>query len=197
MDCTLLVYGGGNGSGKSTVTAHQKPLGHYVNADEIKLHLNCDDKTAALLAEQTREALLEKNESFTMESVLSTERNFNLMQRAKEKGYHVCCIYMLTNDPEINKTRVAMRYKNGGHFVEPETVERRYWNAMALIPRLFEVCNECYLFDNSVDRSLGEPSCIAAWADGVLELFPSSIWPAENLAALISGKYSRNHLQNS
>ncbi len=37
----------------------------------------------------------------------------------------------------------------------------------------------------------------AAMPDGVLELFPSSIWPAENLAALISGKYSRNHLQNS
>jgi predicted ABC-type ATPase len=190
MSRILLVYGGGNGSGKSTVTAHRQPIGHYVNADEIKAHLRCDNLEAAQIAEQTRECLLAENQSFTMESVLSTERNFILMERAKGKGYHVCCIYMLTNDPEINKARIEERAKKGGHFVEPEVVERRYWRAMALIPRLFETCNECYIFDNSLNRSVGEPSCIAAWANGALELFPSPIWPAEKLGALVTGKYS-------
>lgn len=187
---TLLVYGGGNGAGKSTVTAFQQPSGHYVNADEIKTHLNCDDMEAAKIAEQTREWLLAQNESFTMESVLSTERNFNLMQRAREKGYHVCCIYMLTNDPKINKARVAARVEKGDHFVDPETIERRYWRAMTLIPRLFEVCDECYIIDNSLDRSEGKPTCIAAWVNGALELLPSLIWPPEKLGLLVIGKYT-------
>lgn len=190
MTPTLLVYGGGNGSGKSTVTAHQQPLGHYVNADEIKAHLGCDDLEAAKIAEQTREYLLAENQSFTMESVLSTELNFNLMERAKNKNYRVSCIYMSTNDPEINKRRIKERAAKGGHFVEPEVVERRYWRAMTLIPRLFEVCDECYIFDNSLDRSVGEPSCIVSWVNGTLELFPSDVWPVEKLRALVAGKYS-------
>lgn len=187
---TLLVYGGGNGSGKSTAAAYRQQPGPMVNADEIKAFLGCSDMEAAQNAEQTRERLLSENQSFTMESVLSTERNFDLMQRAKDKGYHVCCIYMLTNDPEINKSRVSMRFNKGGHFVEPETVERRYWRAMTLIPRLFEVCNECYIFDNSLDRSEGSPSCIATWHNGFLELFPNVIWPKEKLEALVKGKYT-------
>ncbi len=74
---------GPNGSGKSTITSHIEVIGNYVNADAIKLHLNCDNLTAAQIAKSTREYLLKQRKSFTFETVLSTPRNLNLMERAK------------------------------------------------------------------------------------------------------------------
>lgn len=111
----LLVFAGPNGSGKSTITSGIKIFGEYVNADSIKQYLQCSDLEAAKLAESTREHLLAKNLDFTFETVLSTQRNIELMIRAKEKGYHIVCIYVLTTNPEINISRVKSRISKGGH----------------------------------------------------------------------------------
>lgn len=71
----LLVFAGPNGSGKSTVTQRFGAVGKYVNADEIKKALDCTDMDAAVIAERTREALLNSKSDFSFETVLSTERN--------------------------------------------------------------------------------------------------------------------------
>ncbi len=185
----LTVYGGPNGSGKSTITEQHKPTGPYVNADMIQKHLGCTPLEAAENAEKTRELLLAQGESFTMESALSTDRNYDLMQRARSQGYFVHGIYVLTKNPKINMERVAARARWGGHDVPPEKVESRYRRAMSKIPQLFKVCNRLEIFDNSPNRGEGEPTCIVAWEDGTLELFPNSIWSREELLALVEGKY--------
>lgn len=190
MASILTVYGGPNGSGKSTITAQHKPTGHYVNADMIQKHLNCSPLEAANIAESTRELLLAQGESFTMESVLSTDRNFDFMQRARNQGYFVHSIYVLTKDPKINIERVAARVSKGGHDVPPEKVESRYRRALSKIPKLFKVCNKCDIFDNSPNRGEGEPSCIASWKNGILELFPNEIWSQDELLALVDGRYA-------
>ena len=186
----LMVYGGPNGSGKSTLTKQIPPIGSYVNADEIQRKLGCSPLEAAQNAEQTREALLSEGRSFSIESVLSTPRNFDLMHRAGTIGYRRVCLYMVTNDPEINKNRVAARVAKGGNAVPVDRIVPRYWRALSMLPQLFEVCDECYIFDNSMERGKGEPACIVSWVDGVLELFPSPVWPREKLEALVTGKYT-------
>lgn len=187
---TLTVYGGPNGSGKSTITQQHKPTGPYVNADMIQKHLGCTALEAAVNAEQTRELLLAQGKSFAMESVLSTNRNYDLMQRAHNQGYFVHCIYVLTKNPRINMERVAARVRWGGHDVPPEKVESRYWRAMSKIPQLFNVCSRFEIFDNSPSRGEGEPTCIASWENGSLELFPNNIWSQEELLALVGGRYT-------
>ncbi len=92
----LLVFAGPNGSGKSTITSDMKFFENYVNADSIKKGLHCSDLEAAQIAEATREHYLAENLDFAFETVLSTTRNIDLMIRAKEKGYHIACIYVLT-----------------------------------------------------------------------------------------------------
>lgn len=42
----IIVFAGPNGSGKSTFTDLLKPPVDYINADEIKKNLKCDDLTA-------------------------------------------------------------------------------------------------------------------------------------------------------
>jgi len=53
------------------------------------------------------------------------------MKRAKDNGYFVRCIYVLTDDPNINVYRVLSRLNSGGHGVPADKVVDRYkiaWN---------------------------------------------------------------------
>lgn len=185
----LLVMAGPNGSGKSTITSKMDVIGDYVNADDIKHHLNCDDLTAAKIAESTREFLLKEGKDFTFETVLSTPRNLNLMERAKNNGYTVVCIYVLTCNPQINVERVLNRARNGGHNVPSEKVVARYKRAMALIPQLFKVCDELYVYDNSIDRNKGSAEPILRYKYGQTEILPNDVWSIDMLTKLMSGTF--------
>ena len=78
----VIVFAGPNGSGKSTFTELLKPPMDYINADEIKKNLKCTDLEAAQLAEKQREEHIERMSEFCFETVLSTERNIKLLERA-------------------------------------------------------------------------------------------------------------------
>ena len=83
----VMIFAGPNGSGKTTITRMAKTVGVYINADDIKKSIACSDLEAAQKAEELRESMLEKDEDFTFETVLSTDRNLKLLKKAKEKGY--------------------------------------------------------------------------------------------------------------
>ena len=98
----IIVFAGPNGSGKSTITKMAKVIDPYINADDIKGTNHCTDLEAAKLAEALRETAIEEGKSFTFETVLSTDLNLNLLKKAKEQGYFIRCIYVLTADSQIN-----------------------------------------------------------------------------------------------
>lgn len=123
----LTVYAGPNGSGKSTIT----PKFHkdfYVNADDIKKSEKMTDLEAAQIAENLREFCLQHELDFSFETVLSTERNLNLMQRAKLKGYFIRGFFVLTYSADLNVLRVKTRVALGGHDVPEEKIRSRYKN---------------------------------------------------------------------
>ena len=145
----VLVFAGPNGSGKSTITRMAKTVGEYINADDIKKTTLCSDLEAAMKAEELREKMLCEKKDFTFETVLSTERNLNLLMRAKDNGYFVRGIYVLTIDAGINVARVNAREALGGHGVPEDKIRSRYSKALALIPRLVEVCDILHVYDNT------------------------------------------------
>lgn len=148
----VVVFAGPNGSGKSTFTELLKPPMDYINADEIKKNLKCTDLEAAQLAERQREDHVDQMEEFCFETVLSTERNLKLLERAKEKGYFIRCYYVLTADPMINVLRVRSRVESGGHDVPEEKIILRYDRALALVKDLVKVCDVCHIYDNSGNK---------------------------------------------
>ena len=81
--------------------------------------------------------------------MLSTERNLNLLKRAKENGYFIRCIYVLTRNCNINIARVKSREANGGHGVPEEKIVSRYKKALDLIPEIVKVCDIVHIYDNS------------------------------------------------
>lgn len=93
--------------------------------------------------------MIENREDFTFETVLSTDRNLLLLQKAKEQGYFVRGIYVLTSNVDINVARVQAREALGGHGVPEEKIRSRYDKALALIPRLVEICDILHIYDNT------------------------------------------------
>lgn len=149
----IVVFAGPNGSGKSTFTEYLRPHDMvYINADEIQRVLGCSNKEAADLAEERREACLESYQSFCFETVLSTDRNLNLLKRAKKAGFFIRCYYILTADPQINVNRVSDRVSAGGHDVPVDKIISRYHKALGLVPELIPVCDVCHIYDNSLDE---------------------------------------------
>ena len=104
---------------------------------------------AAVKAEELRKLLMDKNEDFTFETVLSTDRNLKLLKKAKEKGYFIRCIYILTSNYNINIARINIREAMGGHGVPEEKVKSRYKKALRLIPELVDVCDILHIYDNT------------------------------------------------
>ena len=146
----IIVFAGPNGSGKSTITKLAKVIEPYINADEIKRSNHCTDLEAAIMAEKLRESAVSLRHSFTFETVLSTDRNLNLLQRAKSEGYFIRCIYVLTANPTINIYRVKSRAANGGHDVPEDKIRARYARCLALIPEIVKVSDILHMYDNSI-----------------------------------------------
>lgn len=145
----VIVFAGPNGSGKTTITGMAKTVGEYINADDIKRTTLCTDIEAAQKAEELREKMISEKRDFTFETVLSTDRNLLLLKIAKEQGYFVRCIYVLTANADINVARVSARQAIGGHGVPEDKIRSRYSKALALIPQLVEVCDILHVYDNT------------------------------------------------
>jgi len=145
----VIVFAGPNGSGKTTITGMAKTVGEYINADDIKRTTLCTDIEAVQKAEELREKMISEKRDFTFETVLSTDRNLLLLKKAKEQGYFVRCIYVLTANADINVARVSARQAIGGHGVPEDKIRSRYSKALALIPQLVEVCDILHVYDNT------------------------------------------------
>ena len=145
----VMVFAGPNGSGKSTIKRMSKIAGEYINADDIKKSTLCSDLEAAIKAEELREKMILEKKDFTFETVLSTDRNLILLRKAKEKGYFIRCIYVLTNNSGINVARVNARKALGGHGVPEDKIRSRYSKALNLIPQLVGICDIMHLYDNT------------------------------------------------
>ena len=176
----VLVFAGPNGSGKSTITAGVPINGVYINADNLKKEYGLTDLEAAQKAEALRNKLVERKADFTFETVLSTERNLLLLRKAKESGYEVQCIYVLTCKADINVARVRGRVREGGHDVPEDKIRSRYIKALELLPQIIDVCDKMLIYDNSV-----MPSLIFSKDAAGNEYFPTEIWPIEKLKELL------------
>ena len=145
----VVVFAGPNGSGKTTITRMAKIVGQYINADDIKRTTFCTALEAAVKAEELREQMVQQKKDFSFETVLSTDRNLSLLRKAKEQGYFVRGIYVLTSNVDINVARIEAREASGGHGVPEEKVRSRYDRALVLLPELVKICDILHIYDNT------------------------------------------------
>ena len=135
MSKSLYIISGCNGAGKTTASYTVLPdilhCKEFVNADEIARGLspfnpNSVAIEAGRLMLKRIEYLLERNESFSVETTLATKSYINLVRRAQKKGYKVSVLFFWLNSPDLALLRVAERVAKGGHDIPEMIVRRRY-----------------------------------------------------------------------
>ena len=179
----ILVFAGPNGSGKSTITKGIPICGIYVNADEIKRISQCSDLEAAQEAEQIRQMLLNAHKDFTFETVLSTDRNLELLRRAKAQGYEIYAVFVLTNDPEINVERVKSRVQAGGHDVPVEKIIGCFERSLRNLSQLVRIADHTRVIDNSGDK----PHLICEVVNQHLTVWETEEWSKAAILRLFIG----------
>lgn len=177
----ILVFAGPNGSGKSTITQYFDKVGTYTNADEIVAATGMSNEEAAVFADKKRYEAIEAKEDFTFETVLSSHYKLDILRKAKESGYFIKCIFVLTNDPMINVSRVETRVASGGHNVDKDKIISRYYKSLANIKQLIELCDIIHVYDNT-----SEPVRIIRKHKADFSIFPNDQWPVERIVNLIS-----------
>nr|WP_293844957.1 zeta toxin family protein [uncultured Arsenicibacter sp.] len=155
----LYIISGCNGAGKTTASFIILPeilqCREFINADEIAKGLSpFRPETVALEAGRIMlsriESLLSANESFAFETTLSTRSYRNKIIEAKKLGYSVTLIYFWLSSVSLAKERVLVRVSEGGHNIEPEIIERRYYKGIKNLFSLYlPIVDGALIFDNS------------------------------------------------
>jgi len=117
----LFVFAGANGSGKSTIVNFYRRNNLcpqlYICPDQLVPHDKKNDVQEYISAMQEAEKRRIENvtleNSFTFETVLSTEEKLNFLLFSKSEGYFVTVIYVTTYSPEINLARIRKRVEQG------------------------------------------------------------------------------------
>ncbi len=153
----LIIVGGANGSGKSTVAL---PLSErtdirYLGADAIAAKINSQNPADAAF-EAAREFIktlsraVNRQESLIVESTLSGLVLRKWLLKAKQNGYYITILFLYVESPELNIKRIKERVKKGEHFVPTRDVRRRFpranfnfWNSYK------ELADEWILFNNA------------------------------------------------
>jgi len=177
---SIVVFAGPNGSGKSTITKLISTVGIYVNADDIQKATNCDVLTAAQMADAKRNETIDICGDLTFETVLSTDRNLKLLQKARSKNYFIRTYYVLTRSSDINVTRVKQRVDKGGHDVPKDKIRSRYERRMKLIPEVMEVSDIFNIYDNS-DSFVR----IFSKKHGSYRVWATDLWSTDDISALV------------
>ena len=146
MSKDLYIICGCNGAGKTTASYTVLPeilqCKEFVNADEIARGLspfNSEDVAieAGRLMLQRIELLLEREESFSIETTLATKSYINLVRRAQAKGFRVIILFFWLNSPELAIQRVGERVAKGGHNIPEPIIRRRYASGIKNLFNLF------------------------------------------------------------
>lgn len=171
----LIVVAGPNGSGKTTVTSkilHHQWLENsvYINPDIVAQERFGDWNSteailkAAIYCDEWREKCLLEKQSLIFETVFSSDKKVDFVERAVKAGYFVRLFFVCTSSPTINAARIANRVMNGGHDVPIAKIISRYQKSIINCARIIRKINRVYLYDNSVEKA--EAQLLIRYADG-------------------------------
>ena len=161
-DKNLFIIAGCNGAGKTTASFTILPeiisCKEFVNADEIAKGLSpFQPETVAFEAGRIMlnrvNELLKGGDTFAFETTLSTKSHKNKVLEAKEKGYTTTLLFFWLQNVELAKERVKMRVQEGGHNIEDDVIERRYYKGIQNLFNIFlPIVDGALLFDNSFGK---------------------------------------------
>lgn len=156
---TLYIIAGCNGAGKTTASMTLLPeilnCKEFVNADSIASGLSPFQPDtvsfeAGRLMIQRMNELMKQNETFAVETTLSSRHYLQFIQKCKDAGYTIILIFYWLSSVQLAKYRVRMRIKKGGHGIPNKVIERRYTKGLQNFFQTYKnLVDEWTFLDNS------------------------------------------------
>ena len=159
MKKVFYLFAGVNGAGKSTLYNSESLNNDIkntirINTDEIVREIgdwknNSDQLKAAKIAINLRNECFLYGKSFNEETTLTGKTILKTIERAKELGYELQLFYVGVNSTEIAKERIKSRVEKGGHHIENDIVEKRYYESLKNLKEVISKFDKIQLYDNS------------------------------------------------
>ncbi len=167
---TIYMIAGPNGAGKTSFAEQFLPdfvdCREFLNADLIAAGLapfapESQALRASQLMLEQMHGLVERKQSFSLETTLSGRSYSQLIPKWQAAGFHVTLFFLWLPSDDLAVRRVAERVKQGGHNIPEPDIRRRYTRG---INNLFNL----YL-----------PRVDAAYVYNAAVLPPVAVWKSE------------------
>lgn len=145
----LRIFAGPNGSGKNTLMPAFGVVGKFINTGEIARVCGISLNAATKESDRQKYGCLGIGSTFTVKTVLESERTFELIEKAHAFDYRVTGIYIFTRNVEINLARVVMCAAAGKYCVPKEEVLDKYQKSLANLPAFVKACDNVTIVDAS------------------------------------------------
>ena len=155
-------------------------LVNNTNAYDVVATTGMNNMEATVLVAMMRYESIAKKEDFTFETVLSSEYKLNVLRKAKEEGFFIKCVFVLTVDPQINIARIESRVAAGGHNVDSSKVIERYYKSINNIKELLDICDIMHVYDNTKS-----PERIIRKHKEELSIYPNEYWSEQDILGLM------------
>lgn len=154
----LWLIAGPNGAGKSTFAEDFfSDVEEVVRPDKLAAGLLASAPErlavkAGRLALARISTLLERRQTFAIETTLSGRFHLDLATRAQAVGWKLGIVYIGLRHPNLAVERVRLRRLMGGHGVPAADVRRRYSRSLKNLAHLFQSADRMVVLDNSSKR---------------------------------------------
>ena len=195
MKKVFYLFAGVNGAGKSTLYNSESLNNDIkntirINTDEIVREIgdwknNSDQLKAAKIAINLRNECFLYGKSFNEETTLTGKTILKTIERAKELGYELQLFYVGVSSTEIAKERIKSRVEKGGHHIENDIVEKRYYESLKNLKEILLKFDKVYLYDNSKkyknifsfsnNKILFKDNKSISWAKEAIEIIENKI----------------------
>jgi predicted ABC-type ATPase len=192
------IVAGPNGAGKTTLVEKgivQAIVGHdlvTLNADvRTRELLEADpliadaNLRAAIEIDGHVAACIEQRVDVLVETVLSSDKYLDDVERALALGYQVGMIYIGLASPTDSVRRVALRHKRGGHDVPRDRVVSGWSRSIAMLCRMADKVDRLFVFDNTREEG---PRLIALKIDRHLTLLEAGRIPEIDKVLMRTGR---------
>ena len=160
MKKIFYLFAGVNGAGKSTLYNTESLEINIkdtvrINTDEIVRKIgnwknDSDQIKAAKIAINLRNNCFQCGKSFNEETTLTGKTILKNIDKAKEQGYELQLFYVGLNSSDIAKERVKNRVEKGGHNIENDVIEKKYYESLKNLKKIISKFDKVYLYDNSI-----------------------------------------------
>lgn len=147
---SLIRFAHSSGLLRGGFDAATMNAGHRFNGSLFTLlRPDLNEHFAQLITAFLCDLLIRRKQQFSFETVFSHPSKLELLQRAAANGFKVYLYFIATNSAEINKARVKIRVREGGHDVPADRIEKRYYLSLDQLLPALDACYHAFIFDNS------------------------------------------------